>query len=113
MKHVELVFIDDVRANSSNRRTYEVNQRSTTQIQPNSSRLRGWLITLQLEDDPKHTANETIGLINGKFDFKLIEEETEGKKASKQAAMENSCITGPAEHHQRKYPAPPNLLLLL
>lgn len=63
---VQHVFIDDVKANSSNRRTYEVNKKLTTQIQPNSLRLRRRYFTLQLDDDPKHMANETTGL-NGMF----------------------------------------------
>lgn len=65
---VELVFIDDVIANSSNRRNYEVNQTLTTQIQTNSLRLRRWHVTLQLDDDLKHMANETTGLNSGMFE---------------------------------------------
>ncbi len=55
-----LVFIDDVTADRSSRMNSEVfNAILSAHIQPNDTKLIGRSFTLQMDNDPKHTAKAT------------------------------------------------------
>ncbi len=55
-----LVFIDDVNADKSSRMNSEVFRTIlSAHIQPNASELIGRLFTVQMDNDPKHTAKAT------------------------------------------------------
>ena len=56
-----LVFIDDVTADKSSRMNSEVFQAIlSAHIQPNASELIGRRFTVQMDNDPQHTAKEFL-----------------------------------------------------
>ncbi len=62
-----LVFIDDVTADKSSRMNSEVFRVIlSAHIQPNASELIGRRFTVQMENDPKHTAKATKEFLKGK-----------------------------------------------
>ena len=55
-----LVFIDDMTEDGSSRMNSEVYRNIlSVHIQPNSTKLIGWHFTVQMDNDPKHTAKAT------------------------------------------------------
>ncbi len=55
-----LVFIDDVTEDRSSRMNSEVYRDIlSAQIQPNAAKLIGWRFIVQMDNDPKHTAQAT------------------------------------------------------
>ncbi len=62
-----LVFIDDVTADKSSRMNSEVFRAIlSAHIQPNASELIGRRFTVQMDNDPKHTAKATKEFLKGK-----------------------------------------------
>ncbi len=62
-----LVFIDDVTADKSSRMNSEVFRAIlSAHIQPNASELIGRCFTVQMDNDPKHTAKATKEFLKGK-----------------------------------------------
>ncbi len=62
-----LVFIDDVTTDKSSRMNSEVFQAIlSAHIQPNASELIGRRFTVQMDNDPKHTAKATKEFLKGK-----------------------------------------------
>ncbi len=62
-----LVFIDDVTADKSSRINSEVFRAIlSAHIQPNASELIGRCFTVQMDNDPKHTAKATKEFLKGK-----------------------------------------------
>ncbi len=62
-----LVFIDDVTTDKSSRMNSEVFRAIlSAHIQPNASELIGRRFTVQIDDDPKHTAKATKEFLKGK-----------------------------------------------
>ncbi len=121
---VSLVFIDDVTADKSSRMNSEVFRAIlSAHIQPNASELIGRRFTVQMDNDPKHTAKATKEFLKGKkwtvmqwpsqspdlnpieHAFSLAEDKTEGKMPQEQAGTEDGCSRGLAEHHQGWNPA--------
>ncbi len=114
-----LVFIDDVTADKSSRMNSEVFRAIlSAHIQPNASELIGRRFTVQMDNDPKHTAKATKEFLKGKKWTKsitwpesdwacisLAEDKTEGKMPQEQAGTEDGCSRGLAEHHQGWNPA--------
>ncbi len=61
------VFIDDVTADKSSRMNSEVFWAIlSAHIQPNASELIGRRFTVQMDNDPKHTAKATKEFLKGK-----------------------------------------------
>ncbi len=119
-----LVFIDDVTADKSSRMNSEVFWAIlSAHIQPNASELIGRRFTVQMDNDPKHTAKATKEFFEGKevdcyamaksiawpesdwACISLAEDKTEGKMPQEQAGTEDGCSRGLAEHHQGWNPA--------
>ena len=62
-----LVFIDDVTAVRSSKMNSEVYRAIlSSHIQPNATKLIGRRFTVQVDNDPKHTAKATHGFFEGK-----------------------------------------------
>ncbi len=119
-----LVFIDDVTADKSSRMNSEVFRAIlSAHIQPNASELIGRRFTVQMDNDPNHTAKATKEFLKGKkwtyamaksitwpqsdwACISLAEDKTEGKMPQEQAGTEDGCSRGLAEHHQGWNPAP-------
>ncbi len=114
-----LVFIDDVTADKSSRMNSEVFRAIlSAHIQPNASELIGRRFTVQMDNDPKHTAKATKEFLKGKkwtvmqwpsqspdlnpieHALSLAEDKAEGKMPQEQAGTEDGCSRGLAEHHQ-------------
>ncbi len=113
-----LVFIDDVTADKSSRMNSEVFRAIlSAHIQPNASELIGRRFTVQMDNDPKHTAKqpksfwrERSGLLcNGQVNHLTwirlsmhftCWDKTEGKMPQEQAGTEDGCSRGLAEHHR-------------
>ncbi len=118
-----LVFIDDVTADKSSRMNSEVFRAIlSAHVQPNASELIGRRFTVQMDNDPKHTAKATkefwrerSGLLcNGQVNHLTwirlsmhftCWDKTEGKMPQEQAGTEDGCSRGLAEHHQGWNPA--------
>ncbi len=126
-----LVFIDDVTADKSSRMNSEVFRAIlSAHIQPNASELIGRRFTVQMDNDPKHTAKATKEFLKAKkwtvmqwcqvnacyaksitwsesdwACISLAEDKTEGKMPQEQAGTEDGCSRGLAEHHQGWNPA--------
>ncbi len=113
-----LVFIDDVTADKSSRMNSEVFRAIlSAHIQPNASELIGRRFTVQMDNNPKHTAKATKevdcyamakSITWPESDWaciSLAEDKTEGKMPQEQAGTEDGCSRGLAEHHQGWNPA--------
>ncbi len=106
-----LVFIDDVTADKSSRMNSEVFRAIlSAHIQPNASELIGRRFTVQMDNDPKHTAKSNQRVFEGKevdcyamaksitwpesdwACISLAEDKTEGKMPQEQAGTEDVAV---------------------
>ncbi len=114
-----LVFIDDVTADKSSRMNSEVFRAIlSAHIQPNASELIGRRFTVQMDNDPKHTAKATKEFLKGKkwtvmqwpsqspdlnpieHAFHLLKTKLKGKCPKNKQELKTVCSRGLAEHHQ-------------
>ena len=114
-----LIFIDDVTADKSSRMDSEVFRAIlSAHIQPNASKLIGRCFTVQMDNDPKHTAKATKEFFKAKkwnilqwpsqspdlnpieHAFHLLKTKLKGKMPQEQTGTEDSRSRGLGEHHQ-------------
>ncbi len=112
-----LVFIDDVTADKSSRMNSEVFRAIlSAHIQPNASELIGRRFTVQMDNDPKHTAKATKEFLKGKkwtvmqwpsqspdlnpieHAFHLLKTKLKGKCPKNKQELKTVCSRGLAEH---------------
>ncbi len=118
-----LVFIDDVTADKSSRMNSEVFRAIlSAHIQPNASELIGRRFTVQMDNDPKHTAKATKEFWRERSGLLCNDQvnhltwillsmhftcwrQNWREMPQEQAGTEDGCSRGLAEHHQGWNPA--------